>query len=412
MGIEVLAIIPARGGSKGIPRKNLALVGGRSLLDHTVAHALRAKTVTRTVVSTDDDEIAAAALAAGAEVVRRPAEIAGDTATSESALVHTLGELSARMDYRPDLVVFLQATSPLRRPVDIDAAIQTLLREEADSVFSACRVEGFIWRRCETGLRSLTYDHSARPRRQDIGTDFLENGSIYVFRPWVLQQLGNRLGGRIAVYEMDPLHSFQVDEPADLDLMQRLMTRLDVQITPNLSRVRLLILDFDGVMTDNRVIVQQDGTESVVCHRGDGLGIERVRAAGVKVVVLSKETNPVVNARSTKLGIECIQACNSKLAAIMKMAEEGNLDAAQIAYVGNDINDIECLQWCGVGIAVADAHESVRLVADWVITKAGGSGAVREVCDQLLKDHAEMGLSHKERPSNKAQHGNAGPAAP
>ncbi len=223
MSSEILAIIPARGGSKGIPRKNLQPLAGRPLLAHTVEAALAASAVTRVVVSTDDDEIAEVARALGAEVVRRPAEISGDTASSESALAHVLDHLRDTEGYEPELVVFLQATSPIRRPTDIDDAVAALLEAEADSLFSACAVHGFVWRRSGDGLRSLTYDHEHRPRRQDIGEDLLENGSIYVFKPWVLREHGNRLGGQIAVYEMDPLHSFQVDEPGDLELMERIL---------------------------------------------------------------------------------------------------------------------------------------------------------------------------------------------
>jgi CMP-N,N'-diacetyllegionaminic acid synthase len=115
--------------------------------------------------------------------------------------------------YEPDLVVFLQATSPLRRPGDVQTAIETLERERADSLFSACTAHGFVWRLHEGRLRSLTYDYRSRPRRQEIGEDLVENGSISVFRPSVLRETNNRLGGEVAVYRMDLFDSFQIDEP-------------------------------------------------------------------------------------------------------------------------------------------------------------------------------------------------------
>ncbi len=385
MSSEVLALIPARGGSKGIPRKNLQPLAGRPLIAHTVEHALAAQRVTRVVVSTDDDEIAAVAEACGADVIRRPAEISGDTASSESALLHALDHLRDAEGYERALVVFLQATSPIRRPSDIDDAISTLVDAGADSLFSACPVHGFVWRRSGDGLRSLTYDHEHRPRRQDIGDDFLENGSIYVFKPWVLRELGNRLGGRIAVYEMDPLHSFQVDEPGDLELMERIL-QPEPQRTepPDLSAVELLVLDFDGVMTDDRVITDQNGIESAICHRGDGFGIERLRQAGIEVIVLSKETNPVVAARCGKLGITCHQGFDDKLPKLKALAAGRGLRPDHVAYVGNDLNDIECVTWAGVGIAVADARTPVRKAAGWVTACRGGMGAVREVCEMVL----------------------------
>ncbi len=220
---SILALIPARGGSKGIPGKNLRKLAGKPLLAHSIEQAQQASAVTRVAVSTDDGSIAEVAGRFGAEVIRRPAEISGDEATSESALIHALDHLEGEEGYVPDLVLFLQATSPLRRSDDIPRAIETLRAEGADSLFSACAVHGFLWRRNSAGLASVSYDFRRRQRRQDIGEDLLENGSIYLFKPWVLRRHGNRLGGKISIHRMDPLFSFQVDEPGDLQLMERLL---------------------------------------------------------------------------------------------------------------------------------------------------------------------------------------------
>jgi YrbI family 3-deoxy-D-manno-octulosonate 8-phosphate phosphatase len=384
---STLAIIPARGGSKGIPRKNLGLLAGRPLLLYSVESALQASRVDRVVVSTDDDEIAQTALAAGAEVVRRPAALAGDEASSESALAHVLDFLREQEGCEPERVVFLQATSPLRRSGDIDGAIEQFERHGADSLFSANPAHGFVWRRQGTSLDALTYDSNNRPRRQDIGEDFLENGSIYVFKPWVLKELGNRLGGKVAVYEMDPLDSFQVDEPGDFELMERLLAIPAARRGgPDLTRVRLLVLDFDGVLSDNHVTVHQDGTESVVCDRGDGLGLARLAAGGeVDVLVLSSEVNPVVAARCRKLRLPCHQGYDQKLPKLQELVAERGLDPSQVAYVGNDLNDLSVMGWCGVPIAVADAFPEVKRAAHFLTQRPGGRGAVREVCDLLLE---------------------------
>ncbi len=391
--MKIIALIPARGGSKGIPQKNLRRVGGIPLLAHTIAHARGTPEISRTIVSTDDAEIARVATEHGAEVVVRPAEISGDTASSEAALLHVLDHLKITEGYEPELVVFLQATSPLRRPDDISRAIGTLLAEGADSLFSAYRQHGFLWRREGSAPpTSFSYDYRARPRRQDVAEELVENGSIYVFRPYVLREGGNRLGGRIAVHIMDPADSFQVDEPADLELMERLLlTRRALPDQRTLRGVRLLVLDFDGVMTDNRVLVDQDGRESVACHRGDGWGIARLRDAGVPVMVLSTERNPVVAARGRKLGVECVHGCDDKLAALMQSVAERRLGPADVAYVGNDVNDLSCMRWAGVPIAVADAEPEVRRAARLVTTRRGGYGAVREVAEWILAAHAAGG---------------------
>ncbi len=383
---KILALIPARGGSKGIPRKNLVQLAGRPLLAHSIEQARATPGIDLIVVSTDDDEIARCATEWGAEVVRRPAALGSDTASSESALHHALDELKETRGYEPDLVVFLQATSPARRPGDIRQAIETLDAEAADSLFSACTVHGFVWRQQGDALDALTYDHSQRPRRQDIGEDLLENGSIYLFKPEILRNHDNRLGGKVAVHRMDPLDSFQIDEPADLELFERLMElRRPAPEIPDLSSIRLLVLDFDGVLTDNRVIVHQDSSEAVLCDRGDGLGLERLRTeTEVVAMVLSKEINPVVAARCRKLRLPCVQGQDDKLPKLRELAAKRSVEPSQIAYMGNDVNDLAVMAWCGVAIAVADAYPEALAAADWVTERPGGRGAVREVCDLLL----------------------------
>ena len=151
----------------------------------------------------------------------------------------------------------------------------------------------------------------------------------------------------------------------------------------DLSGVRLLVLDFDGVLTDNRVLVDQDGREAVFCHRGDGWGIAQLKKTDVDVLVLSTEKNPVVEARCRKLTVPCIQGCDDKLTRLQQLAQKRNLLPGDIAYVGNDVNDLECLQWVGMPIAVADAVPEVLSAVQLVTSRDGGFGAVREVCDWI-----------------------------
>jgi CMP-N,N'-diacetyllegionaminic acid synthase len=204
-----------------VPRKNLVEVGGKPLVVHSIEHALGARDVDEVIVSTDDDEIAAVARAAGADVVQRPAELAGATASSESALVHAL---DAREGPDPDLVVFLQATSPVRSPRDVDAAIALLVAGQADSLFSAHPEKAHTWTREGGALRSVSYDWRNRRREQDMDAQLRENGSIYVFRPELLRREGNRLGGTIVVYEMDWWSSFQLDEPEHAELLDWILS--------------------------------------------------------------------------------------------------------------------------------------------------------------------------------------------
>ncbi|HOW96265.1 MAG TPA: HAD hydrolase family protein [Kiritimatiellia bacterium] len=151
------------------------------------------------------------------------------------------------------------------------------------------------------------------------------------------------------------------------------------------AAVKLLALDFDGVMTDNRVLVDQDGKEAVLCHRGDGMGVGLLKKEGVGVIVISMEPNPVVSARCRKLKIDCIQNCDKKLKALQQVAAARGLKPREIAFVGNDINDLECLRWVGLPVAVADAEPEVLEAAAYVTKRPGGFGAVREVAERILR---------------------------
>ena len=153
----------------------------------------------------------------------------------------------------------------------------------------------------------------------------------------------------------------------------------------HLASVTLVVFDFDGVMTDNRVLVAEDGHESVFCSRADGLGVQMLSRAGVGCLILSTEVNPVVSARAAKLGVECVQGLgDAKAEALREILRDRGLDPAAVAYVGNDVNDIECLRHVGVPICVADAWPAVRRAARYVTGRPGGNGAVREVCDLVL----------------------------
>ncbi len=232
----ILAVIPARGGSKGIPRKNLQHLRGTPLVVHTIVHALDAERVDRVIVSTDDAEIAAVSAAAGAETVRRPSGLAGDTAPSEEALLHVLETLRERGEEEPDLVVFLQATSPIRRAADIDGAVKCLQEGKFDSVFSASPLHAFVWELRNGSVAPLTYDPASRPMRQETGERVMENGSIYVVKPATLKTTGLRLGGRIGVYRMGFLEALQIDEPRDLELAEWILERWPSDTAGSASR--------------------------------------------------------------------------------------------------------------------------------------------------------------------------------
>jgi CMP-N,N'-diacetyllegionaminic acid synthase len=215
-----IAVIPARGGSKGIPRKNMISFAGKPLLYWSVRQALDSKLLDRVFVSSDDEEILSAARSWGAEAIHRPVEISGDTASSESALLHAL----ETMNPQPDTMVFLQATSPLRLPGDIDGAIVTFRAKGTETVFSAADLEDFIcWQEDDKGLNCLMEDPRHRKRRQDrTGRTVVENGSIYVIDTAALRRTGSRFGDSLALHPMKIWQSFEIDTLEQLPFIEML----------------------------------------------------------------------------------------------------------------------------------------------------------------------------------------------
>lgn len=385
--MEITCIIPARGGSKGIPGKNIMDFWGKPLLAWSILQAQQAKTVNAVYVTSNDEAILKVAEDYGAIPIRRPDELSTDTATSEAALLHALNYIEKERATSIDVVVFLQATSPLRESEDIDGAIQKLIDENADSLFSSARLEGFfIWQETEEGLKSLNFDYKRRLRRQDVKPQYVENGSIYLFKPHVLRTTNNRLGGRIATYEMDFWKTWEINSLEDRALcewyfMNRLMKRF-VNLTP--ATIDLIVYDFDGVMTDNRVLTLQDGTEAVFANRADGLAINMIKEMGIPQIILSTEENAVVAARARKIGIPAIHGVGDKLKALHAYCAEQQIDLKKVLYVGNDINDLEAMKSVGLAVAPADAHPDIKRIVKINLSKPGGAGVIRELYDLLI----------------------------
>ncbi|WP_414830132.1 cytidylyltransferase domain-containing protein [Alteromonas sp. H39] len=218
---KTVCIIPARGGSKGLPGKNIKALAGKPLIAHSVMHARDAETIDDVYVSSDSNDILSIAAQYGAKPIVRPDSISGDEASSESSLLHAL-EFLSQQGVEPSLVVFLQCTSPVRSARDIDNAVTTLRKERADSLLSVAASHRFLWQRDEHGVvQSLNYDYRNRPRRQDMQPQYQENGSIYVFTPDVLKTYGNRLGGKVALYEMAEDSCVDIDNEFDFFLAEQ-----------------------------------------------------------------------------------------------------------------------------------------------------------------------------------------------
>ncbi|KAA6214365.1 acylneuraminate cytidylyltransferase [Streptomyces albofaciens JCM 4342] len=401
----VVAVIPARGGSKGVPAKNLAAVGGVPLIARAVRECRAARLVTDVVVSTDDAGIAAAARGAGAVVVRRPGAIAGDTATSEAAVLHAMDAYEAEHGKPVDAVLLVQCTSPFLVREDIDAVAAAVVEAGADSALTVAPFHGFVWREeadaavaadpardvpvpaSAPGGTGVNHDKSFRPRRQDRPQDFLETGAAYAMDAAGFRAAGHRFFGRTELVRTDPARVLEIDDPHDLARARALAPLLDTArpgALPTRDDIDAVVLDFDGTQTDDRVLVDSDGREMVAVHRGDGLGIAALRKAELKLLILSTEVNPVVAARAMKLRLPVLHGIDRKDLALKQWCEEQGIAPERVLYVGNDVNDLPCFGLVGWPVAVASAHDVVRGAARAVTSTPGGGGAIREIASWLL----------------------------
>lgn len=398
---SVLGIVPARGGSKSIPRKNLRLLGEHPLLAYAIAAGSQARLVDRVIVSTDDPEIADVARQHGAEVpFLRPAALATDSAPDLPLFRHALDRLEADEGYRPDIVVQLRPTSPLRPPGLVDAAVEALLADPtadcARSVTRPTQNPFKMWKDGPAGsLVPLVPTDLHEPYnmpRQALPRVYWQTGHVDAIRTSTILEQESLTGRRVIPVHCDPAYCVDIDDEADLQLAEWRLRRLGSEVVrPGGSRDRatlgaamLLVLDFDGVLTDDRVWITETGVEAVVCSRGDGMGIERLREAGVEIVVISKEANPVVRERCRKLNVPCHHGVERKEQLLRELVEARGLPLEHVVYVGNDINDLGCMRMVGWPIAVADAHPEVAAAARIVLARPGGRGAVREIADLIL----------------------------
>jgi YrbI family 3-deoxy-D-manno-octulosonate 8-phosphate phosphatase len=402
---EVLAIVPARGGSKGIPRKNIRTFAGYPLIAYSIAAGLQAETVTRVIVTTDDEEIAETARQFGAGTpFLRPAELAGDRTLDLPVFQHTLVWLGEHEGYHPDLVVHLRPTTPLRSPNLVDRAVRILQdHPEADSVRGLTLAHQNPFKMWLMEDEELPIHPLIEPPginepfnapRQTLPTAYFHNGLIDIIRVETIMEQNSMSGKTILPVMFDPGYDIDLDTPNDwLRAEERIMRGGPLMVWPGKPRrpmpekIEILVMDFDGVLTDNRVWVDQDGREMVAGNRSDSLWLNMLREKGVQVFVISKETNPVVAARCRKMNIPYIQGEDDKETSLKKLLSEQGVNQAHAVYCGNDVNDLPCFPLVGWAVAVADSVPEVVRQADHVLSQSGGHGAVRELCELILTGH-------------------------
>lgn len=375
MAEKIIALVPLRGGSKSIPRKNIKPLAGRPLCDWAIRSACDSGVFDEVWVSSDDEEILEYARRAGVQAHRRSEASATDQASSESVMQDFA---DAHPEF--DVICLIQATSPLTLPEHFQQAVALFKREQADALVTVSRKHVFIW--SEDG-NAVNYDPVQRPRRQDWAGELFENGAFYLTRKETFESEQCRLGGKIAVYEMPAHCAVEIDETEDWIIMETMVRRFGYR--PRGTEIRLLVLDVDGVLTDGRVWYSQQGEAMKTFSLRDGHGLALVRQHGVEVGIITGEENGFVTSRAAKLGIERIaMGRREKLEVLDAWREELGLEWEQIAYMGDDLPDLPCLQAVGLSGCPRDAEPEIRRSVDCITEARGGHGAVREFVNFLL----------------------------
>jgi N-acylneuraminate cytidylyltransferase len=385
-------VILARGGSKGVPGKNLRSVGGVSLIGRAARAGRASSRVDSVYVSTDDAAIAAEARVHGAKVIDRPAALSGDAATSEAGWLHAVSIIRADMP-KLDKLVFLQCTSPFTTGSDIDGCLEAMAVRDADCALSVSEDHSFLWRLDAQGYGvGINHnDREQRRRRQDLPPQYCESGAIYCVRLDPFLDTGQRFCGSVALYPVDH-PPIEIDTLQDFALCSQIAQMGGHNEVPSerLEKVKAIVMDFDGVHTDNLVITDQNGIESVRTSRGDGMGISALRDSGrYQMMILSKERNPVVIKRAEKLKLEVYHNVDDKVGALNDWLAKRGLGWADLLYVGNDINDHSAMVEAGLSACPSDSHPSILGIADWILPLPGGKGALRSMSDILMSETSD-----------------------
>jgi len=396
MDKKVIAIIPARGGSLGIPRKNLIEFNKIPLVAYPIIAARSSSLVDRIFVSTDSHEIKLVCKKYGAEVLDRPIELSHGEVSSEDVLLHVLDFLHTTENYDPDIVVFLQCTTPILFGDNIDGAISELIHTNVDCIVGVSEFGRFVWREGEEHfLTGVNHDErKMRQRRQDRENDYVECGSMYVMSVSSFLAAKSRFCGKIKKYLLRKEQRFEIDDYEDLELMNKIMQFYRIHYVVDndnnvtnlkLRNVKLIVYDFDGVITDNKVMLCENGFETVVVNRSDGLGVEEIKKLGIKQLILSKEKNEVVKRRSMKLNIPVLNGVEDKKTILLSYCDKHNIKCGEVIYIGNDMNDLEVMRFVGIPICPSDACDEIKAVSKLVLSSKGGEGVVRELYKYMSK---------------------------
>lgn len=380
----IIAFVPVRGGSKSIPLKNIKEFCGKPLVYWNLHALQQVSSIDKIVVATDSDDIELTVKQFNFSKVliyRRLADNATDAASTESVMLEYINcsKLAAT-----DAFMLVQATSPLTQCTHYEQGIDLYREGKYDSVLTCVRSKRFFWNADGT---SKNYNYKSRPRRQDFEGELMENGAFYISSVKNIVQSGNRLSGKIGIYEMPDYTSFELDEADDWAIMEMLMKR-HVLNTSTHANIKLFLSDVDGVLTDAGMYYSDKGEELKKFNTHDGMGFQLLREAGIKTGIITSESTLIVEKRAQKLKIDYLyqgQKHGGKLNAALEICEKEGVSMAETAYIGDDINCYELLTAVGVAACPCNATAKIKNIPGInILSKSGGEGAVREFIEFLL----------------------------
>ena len=380
--MKKIGFIPLRKGSKGIPGKNKRKMVGRPLFTWVLGAAFRSN-LDEVYVYTDDQSILDFInkeyhYTTKIKGLLRSDASATDTASTESAML----ELAEKINYNFEVFCLLQATSPFTTETDINACLQEI-ENGKNSALTVVNTHRFLWKDDGT---ALNYDPFNRPRRQDFDGLLIENGAVYTCKKEVLQNNKNRLGDNIGIVKMpeDSLH--EIDSETDWIVVEQLLIERQKRLKTS-KKITHLILDVDGVFTDGSITYTKDGEHTKRFDMRDGMGLEILRQFDVEVVIMTSEHSELVAKRMQKLQLEHVYlGVKDKFTLLNKLAKEFNVTLSNMAYVGDDVNDLANIVSVGWSLAPNNAMVEIKTNADVVLSKDSANGAIREAC-QFIKNY-------------------------
>lgn len=380
-----VVLIPVRGGSKSIPLKNIREINGKPLVYWTVKAACDCRKVDKVYVATDNNLIRETVEGFNFEkvmVIDRNKENASDTASTESVML----EFANQYDFKT--IALVQATSPLLAADDLEKGFLMFENQKYDSVLSAVKQKRFNWSINSEGMAEpINYDVYNRPRRQDFEGYFVENGAFYITSKDGLLDSRNRISGNIGIVEMSEDTFFEIDEPGDWIIIEHLMKKRENVHNDEMPEIKLFLTDCDGCLTDGGMYYTNNGDEIKRFNTLDGMGISLLQQAGILTGIVTGENVELNKRRSEKLHLDIYSyGIKDKLKEVKKICREHNIDIRNVAYVGDDINDLEIMKEVGYPCAVKNAIPSVKLIAKYITKNKGGEGAIREIAERILRN--------------------------